>query len=69
MKIKLFGFLMAIVLSGSISIYSSLHAQTMTCTLIPGSATYDPTTGFHCALYNCPNGEQVQSCHVHGGDQ
>ncbi|WP_153231838.1 hypothetical protein [Algoriphagus machipongonensis] len=38
--------------------------ETMTCVLIPGSETIDPITGIQCALYNCPNGEQVQSCHL-----
>ena len=38
--------------------------EMMTCVLIPGSGTSDPDTGIECALYNCPNGEQVQSCHL-----
>lgn len=39
--------------------------ETMTCVLIPNSENYDPITGMHCALYQCPNNEQVQSCHIH----
>ena len=31
----------------------------MTSRLIAGSELYDPGSGMHCALYNCPNGEQV----------
>lgn len=38
--------------------------EMMTCVKIPGSFKYDPVTGIKCALYNCPNGEQVQSCEL-----
>ena len=38
--------------------------EMMTCVLIPGSGWSDPNTGYKFALYNCPNGEQVQSCEL-----
>ena len=62
MKLKLFGFLLAIVLTGSISTYSTVSAQTMTCNLVPGSITY--FENMVCALYDCPNGERVQACNL-----
>lgn len=63
MKFKLFGFLLAIAFAGTISTYSPVSAQTMTCTFIPGSITYFEN-GMVCALYSCPNGETVQSCNL-----
>lgn len=51
------------VLFGSI-IMNDANAQTMTCSLIPGSVTYFPD--MVCALYSCPNGETVQACNMRG---
>ncbi|MDF2158658.1 hypothetical protein [Algoriphagus sp. CAU 1675] len=39
------------------------EAQTMTCTLVPGSIIYYPD-GMVCASYSCPNGETVQACNL-----
>ena len=52
-----------IVLFGSITM-NDANAQTMTCSLIPGSVTYFPD--MVCALYSCPNGETVQACNIRG---
>jgi len=42
---------------------SEVEAQTMTCTLVEGSITLT-SDGYYCALYDCPNGETVQSCNL-----
>ena len=62
MKLKLFGFLLAISLTGSISPYSTVSAQTMACNLVPGNITY--FENMVCALYYCPNGERVHACNL-----
>lgn len=60
MKIK--QFLFALLILGGGFAFNVVNAQTMTCTLIPGSITRSPD--MVCALYSCPNGEQVQSCNL-----
>lgn len=42
---------------------SEVEAQTMTCSLVPGSRTLT-SDGYWCALYDCPNGERVQACNL-----
>ncbi|WP_460390517.1 hypothetical protein [Algoriphagus aestuariicola] len=61
MKAKFSILLTALAFLGGIAIQTEAVGQTMTCRLIRGSEkTFE--NGMRCALYNCPNGEQVQSC-------
>ncbi len=67
MKLKVFSIILSVfgVFIFVAGVQPVSAQENMTCRLIAGSEVYDPGSGMHCALYNCPNGEQVQSCHVH----
>ncbi len=61
-KILILGTFLIVLLGSTVG--NQTNAQTMSCSLIPGSVTYFPD--MVCALYSCPNGETVQACNLRG---